>query len=178
MSTTITPSLSVYPNRLEKAKEITAWLISIKAMRPAMEKGCVHIQKEGYPIDTGANGLVKYPDLLPFGKKINGVCVHAGKDDRFIFTSLKNFEHFDCPVCHAELNGRLEVSQWLEKKYSRLKCSTCGTESEIHDWRMEPPWSFCDLGFTFWNWRYFKDSFLDEFALRLGCPVRIVEQNN
>lgn len=31
-----------------------------------------------------------------------------------------------------------------------------------------------DLGFTFWNWPTFKDSFLKEFRRKLNCEIEIV----
>jgi hypothetical protein len=130
----------------------------------------------GYGIAEGARRVVERPALLPFGQAVHGLEIIY---KRCIYTPTVNFlEEAGCPECRREVGERLfdSLEEWMPGQTDNFICPLCGFEDDINGFLFLQPCGFSNLGFIFNNWADagFKQSFLDEFAARLGYPVSLV----
>jgi uncharacterized protein YbaR (Trm112 family) len=174
-SISVVPFIENYPNRLEKAQEIIAWLAEIKAIKK--EKTICTPHGQGYAIDEGAKKLVEFPEELPYDLQISGleVITHS-----HIFTSgEKELETVLCPSCKGEIKEYFEnqIHLWESTNEFIVQCPLCQAKHPIHAFHCEPIWGFSNLGFKFWNWTDFTYQFIEDFEHRLGCEVRIVYEH-
>jgi rubredoxin len=84
-----------------------------------------------------------------------------------------------CPQCRREVGEALfeHLEVWMPGESDNFACPACGFEDDINGFVFAQPCAFSDLGFIFNNWpgQYFLRAFLDEFAARLGFPLRVVQ---
>jgi hypothetical protein len=171
--TNIVPVIANFPDKEKKAAEILRWLVEIKAVQPELSE-CINTRSyDAYAIDKGAKKLSTRPRDLPFNESTNGLEIVL---KRTIFDSgSTGIEFAECPVCKTSPNI-IDISKdYKLHGISKIKCSNCECEIEINEFIYHPVWAFSDLGFVFWGWGNFRDSFINEFEKRLGCKVKIVE---
>lgn len=172
-SITIVPKQSSYPNNLVKAREIVAWLVSMKVVKPILSN-CVLSADKGYAISDGARQVTNFPSELPFDLTVNGLELIT---ERHVFHTGENgMEECVCPNCNE--NIALEdwsfINDWYDQTDDKLTCPLCNVATEIHQFSFSPEWGFSDLGFTFWNWPDLTDTFVQAFKQQLGCDISIV----
>ena len=172
-SISIVPKLSVYPNKEFKAKKILQWLISLDIVKPTLSD-CILSSNNGYSISEGANLVSADPGDLPFHLITNGLQIII---ERQIFHTGENgMDEAICPNCNQDISGEGWdfFSEWDEHKNNNLTCPLCNVGIDIHQYNFTPEWGFSDLGFTFWNWPGFTESFLNDFKQKLGCDINLV----
>lgn len=114
---------------------------------------------------------------MPFDLIANGLQIIT---ERQIFDTGENgMEELICPKCNEDLSAEdwSFFNDWYEQKSNDLICPKCNIATNVHQFKISPDWGFSDLGFKFWNWPDFKEGFLEEFKLKLGCEIAIVYQH-
>lgn len=174
----IVPARSMYPNKEQKVLEILAWLVKENIVSPELTDCILDEDNLGYAVADGARNVLTDPQSAPFDLLTSGLEI---VQERTVFYQ-NELEKVTCPSCGANA-GNLEngehVMLWLDEWYGEEKesfeCPSCGKEAGINEYIFQPQWGFSDLGFTFWNWGEFKESFITAFADKLGCPVKVVQ---
>lgn len=174
VSISLVPRISEFKNKDEIVNKTIDWLIEIDAIKSSKSNCVLRLEDVGYAISDGAKKIVTEPKYLPFDLSANGLEV---KLERQIFTSMENgIDELLCPNCSKNIaNEDWDFFyEWASKESNNLTCPKCERSNEIHSYRFDPVWGFCDLGFVFWNWVEFKKEFLDEFENRIGCEMDVV----
>jgi hypothetical protein len=172
-STSIVPVLAAFPGKEKKAAEILNWLIEIKAVKPGLSECTMWMNAPGYEIDKGAKKIIASPGKLPFDMERCGLEIMLKPT---VFGSGDcGLEYVECPVCKATPNIKNATENYKERGISKIVCTGCECEIEINEFIFHPHNAFSDLGFIFWEWKDFKESFIKEFEDRLGCKVKVVE---
>lgn len=172
-SISIVPRQSVFPDREIKAKEILDWLISLDIVQPTFTD-CVLGSTAGYPISKGAKSISLDPELLPFGLWTNGLDIIT---ERRIFDAGQNgIDELICPSCGQNIaeDDWSFFNEWAGGLSNNLTCSSCLEPREIHEYIFNAQWGFSDLGFVFWNWPPFNETFLNDFKRKLGCDIDVI----
>ncbi len=132
----------------------------------------------GYAPGEHWNLAVKYPEEEHFLELwTNGLEIRKGRT--VFWADGGAFEKIECPKCgennlHCEW-GEL-FGQWIENPTSaNLECITCKESSSISEYKFEPIWALSNLGFVFWNWPIFKNSFIIELEKLTGKQIIKVE---
>lgn len=171
--TIIVPQISSFPGHEARAALILRWLAQ-RNIVAAQVSTCGRTGKRmAFAMAPGARRVVERPELLPFGQPVNGLEVVS---KRCIFTPIAGFlEEAGCPECRREIGEALfdSLEEWMPGHTDNFSCPECGHEDDINGFLFLQPCGFSNLGFIFNNWgdAGFKQSFLDEFAERLGYPV-------
>jgi hypothetical protein len=172
-SISIVPKKSAYPDKEAKAKEMLDWLVSLDIVKPTVSD-CVLSSNNGYAIAEGATLISSDPEYLPFFLSTNGLEVIT---ERQVFhTGQNGMDELICPNCKQDIANEdwNFLTEWSDNKSNNLICPLCDVATDIHQFRFTPSWGFSDLGFTFWNWPPFTDSFINDFKEKLGCEIDIV----
>jgi hypothetical protein len=172
-SISIVPRLSAYPDKVIKAKEILNWLVSLDIVKPTLSD-CVLSSDNGYPISNGARLVSTEPEYLPYDLITNGLEIVT---DRQVFhTGQNGIVELICPKCKRDIANEDWgfLSEWSDNKSNNLTCPLCSIGTDIHQFDFTPEWGFSNLGFTFWNWSNFTESFINDFRKKLGSDVNIV----
>ncbi|HAP28093.1 sugar ABC transporter ATPase [Stutzerimonas kunmingensis] len=172
----IVPRISTFPAHEAKARMILRWLAErriVEALPTTCGRG---VGGMGYAIASGARSVVQHPERLPFGEAINGLEVVT---KRCIYTPTRDFaEEAGCPECRREIGEALfeSLDEWMPKQTDNFTCPECGFEDDINGFLFIPACGFSNLGFIFngWGEAGLRQSFLDEFAERLGFKVALV----
>ncbi len=98
---------------------------------------------------------------------------------RQVFQNGQNgTETIKCPNCSfdiIETNWIDVVEEWhSNSKKDSITCPKCSETNSVTEYIFEPVWGFGELGFTFWNWPKFEDSFILELENLLSRKVKIV----
>lgn len=173
----IVPRISTVPAHEARARMILRWLAErriVEALPTTCGRGAARM---GYAIASGARKVVKHPELLPFGRPINGLEVVT---KRCIYTPTRDFaEEAGCPECRREIGEALfeSLDEWMPRQTETFTCPECGFEDDINGFLFIPACAFSNFGFIFNGWAEagFTQAFLDEFAERLGFAVALVE---
>ena len=155
------------------AKEILEWLVLLNIVKPTLSD-CILSSNGGYAISNGARLVSAEPEYLPYDLVANGLEIIT---DRQVFhTGQNGIEELICPNCKKDIaNEDWDfLSEWSDNKSNNLTCPLCNVGADIHQFDFTPEWGFSDLGFTFWNWSSFTESFIINFKQKLGCDVNIV----
>ena len=172
-TTSIVPVLPFFPGKEKKAEEILKWLVEIKAVKPELSECTWYMNCPGYAIDKGAKKLSKKPRELPFGQERCGLEIVL--QPRLFDGGDKGMFFVECPVCKKGPNIFKLVDNYMLHRRSTFKCDECECEIDMNEFIYDPPCVFSDLGFTFWEWKNLKESFIKEFEARLGCKVKVIE---
>ncbi|MBC9252027.1 sugar ABC transporter ATPase [Pseudomonas alcaligenes] len=172
----LVPQISSLPGHEAKAWALLRWLIKrdiVEAQPSTCGRGA---RGMAYAIAPGARAVVEHPERLPFGRPLNGLEVIS---KRCIYTPTVDFlEEAGCPQCRQEIGEALfdSLEEWMPGLTDNFSCPQCGHEDDINGFLFLQPCAFSNLGFIFNNWAEagFRQGFLDEFAERLGQPVRQV----
>ena len=172
----IVPRISTFPAHEAKARMILRWLAErriVEALPTTCGRG---VGGMGYAIASGARSVVQHPEHLPFGEAIN--CLEV-VTRRCIYTPTRDFaEEAGCSECRREIGEALfeSLDEWMPKQTDNFTCPECGFEDDINGFLFIPACAFSNLGFIFngWGEAGLRQSFLDEFAERLGFPVALV----
>jgi hypothetical protein len=172
----IVPQISSFPGHEARARAIVRWLVQQDIVAERQTSCGRTFNKMAHGIAPGARQVVEQPQLLPFGQSVNGLEIVS---KRCIFTPLQDFhEEAGCPQCRQEVGAALfdRLEEWMPGHSDNFICPECGHEDDINGFIFLQPCGFSNLGFIFNNWAeaVFKQSFLDEFAERLGYPVSLV----
>ncbi|AYC31967.1 sugar ABC transporter ATPase [Pseudomonas cavernae] len=179
----IVPQISTFPGHEAKARAILRWLVQQAIVQPQLSHCGRGGDGLGYGIAVGASKVMHVPagaavaDYLPFGQACNGLEVVT---KRCIFTPMQGFDGLArCPECRTEIGEVLldHLENWMPADTDNFICPECGHEDDINGFPFSQPCGFSNLGFIFNNWpaASFKQSFLDEFAQRLGRPIVLVQ---
>ncbi|WP_417661243.1 sugar ABC transporter ATPase [Pseudomonas sp.] len=173
----IVPQISSFPGHEGRARLIVRWLVQQKIIEEQMTTCGRTFKKMAYGIAPGARRVVEHPELLPFEQPVNGLEIVTR---RCIFTPQKNFkEEAGCPECRQEIGEALfdSLENWMPGHTDNFICPECRHEDDINGFLYLQPCGFSNLGFIFNNWAdaVFKQTFVDEFAERLGYAVRVVQ---
>lgn len=107
-----------------------------------------------------------------------GFRVQKSGRQKFVFTNYEGgLEAAWCPVCEKNIVNHFYemVEGWYNAAgYPSVKCPLCATASDIRSYRLDPQWGFSEIGFEFWNLGELLDVFVDEFAEKLGEPIRYI----
>lgn len=169
----IVPRQSAYPQKEIKAKEILEWLISLDIIKPTTSD-CILSASEGYAISDGAKSVSKESELLPYNLRINGLEIIS---ERQVFhTGQNGIEELICPICNQDISNEDWdfLNKWSDNQSNNIICPLCNVAKDIHQFKFTPKWGFSDLGFTFWNWTPFTDTFIGNFKNKLNCDVDLV----
>ena len=174
--TILVPQISTLPNHEARARLMLRWLVQRNVVE-AQPSTCGRSgNRMAYAIAPGAKRVVEQPDLLPFGRPVNGLEVVT---KRCIYTPTRRFlEEAGCPNCRKEVGEALfdSLEEWTPKVTDNFTCPLCGFEDDINGFLFLQPCGFSNLGFIFNNWgaARFKPSFIEAFAERVGYAVREV----
>ena len=175
-SISIVPRQSTYPDHKNKAAAILHWLTQLDIVQPTLSD-CILGSGGGYAIAEGAKEVTPHPELLPFDRITNGLSIVT---ERQVFDTGENFiDTLTCPACKQDIASYDWdfLNPWSRNESDNLTCPRCRHETEIHHYTFEPDWGFSNLGFTFWNWPGFTDSFIAEFKKKLNSEIAIVHQH-
>ncbi|MEH6367839.1 MULTISPECIES: sugar ABC transporter ATPase [Pseudomonas] len=172
----VVPLISSFPGHEGRARAVVRWLVQQNIIAEQVTTCGRTFQCMAYAIAPGARKVVKHPDLLPFGQPVNGLEIIT---KRCIFTPQEGFkEEAGCPECRQEIGEALfdSLEDWMPGRTDNFTCPECRFEDDINGFLFLQPCAFSNLGFIFNNWAdaEFKQSFLDDFAERLGFGVRVV----
>lgn len=172
-SVSLVPELSLCNDRKQKANEILKWLISIDAVK-SEPSDCILSSEYGYSISEGASKITAEPEYLPFELVVNGLEIIT---ERQVFHAGENgIETLICPNCREDIASEdwEFLNKWSSGESNNLTCPKCRVGAEIHNFKFIPAWGFSDLGFTFWNWPAFTDTFIEGFKRQVGCDIEVV----
>lgn len=121
---------------------------------------------------------VRHPEEKGFLDLLtNGFRVQRG---RTVFCAGgEEFEKIGCPTC-GENNlgcdwGKL-FGKWVEAPNSaQLVCKSCEKSSSISEYTFTPKWALSNLGFIFWNWPMFSNSFISKLEKLTGKKIELVQ---
>lgn len=172
----IVPQISSFPGHEGAARLMLRWLVQKNIVQPEVTTCGLNASRMAYAIGEGARRVVEHPELLPFGQPVNGLEIIT---KRCIFTPVNGFkEEAGCPECRQEIGEALfdSLEEWFPGHTDNFICPECAHEDDINGFLFLQPCGFSNLGFIFNGWgdAVFKASFLDEFAERLDCKVRLV----
>jgi len=172
-SISIVPRQSEYAGKEIKAKEILAWLVSLDIVKPVLSD-CVLSSTNGYAVSNGANAITTESEYLPFHLGANGLEIITSR--QVFHTGQNGIEILTCPHCKQDIANENWnfLNEWGDHKSNNLTCPLCKVGTDIHQFNFTPEWGFSDMGFTFWNWPGFTESFINDFKQQLGCEVNIV----
>ena len=169
----VVPQISSFPGHEARAALILRWLTQRNIVAAQVSTCGRTGNRMAFAVAPGARRVVEQPELLPFGQPVNGLEVVS---KRCIFTPTAGFlGEAGCPECRQEIGEALfdSLEEWMPGHTDNFSCPECGHEDDINGFLFLQPCGFSNLGFIFNNWGEagFKQSFLDEFAERLGYPV-------
>lgn len=172
----IVPQISTFPAHEAAAGRMLRWLIHKNIVDSQLSTCGLAGNRMAYCIAEGARRVVEHPARLPFGVPINGLQIVT---KRCIFTPAKGFlEEAGCPHCRREVGEPLfeSLDEWYPGDTDNFMCPACGFEDDINGFLFLQPCGFSNLGFIFNDWApaQFNTAFIDAFAERLDCPVRLV----
>jgi hypothetical protein len=182
MQSIIVPQISTYPAPEVRARKVLAWLMAQQIIAEQLSTCGAHGNRMAYAISPGVRQVMDIPpgvvaeDCLPFGRSVYGLEVVT---QRCIFTPERGFEQrARCPECRKQVGEVLleSLESWMPGETENFICPHCDHEDDINAFPFSQACGFSNLGFIFNNCdgQYFKASFLDEFAERLGRPVSLV----
>jgi hypothetical protein len=183
MQSIIVPQISTYPAPEARARKVLAWLVTQQIIAEQLSTCGLNGNRMAYAITEGARQVMEIPDgvaledCLPFGRSVHGLEVVT---QRCIFTPEKGFEQrARCPECRKQVGEVLleSLESWMPGETENFICPHCEHEDDINAFPFTQACGFSNLGFIFnnCNGAYFKASFLDEFAERLGRPISLVQ---
>lgn len=174
-SISIVPKKSSYPDNAKKAQEILNWLISKDIVKPTLSDCILSSSKRGYAISNGASQITLFPINI-WNTNPNGLEIIT---KRQVFDTGGNWiDELICPACTKNITfNDCDLSPWEKNQSDDLICLRCGHQTEINNFIFRPDWGFSNLGFTFWNWPYFTNDFIEDFKRKLKCDVSIVDQH-
>lgn len=172
----IVPRMSTIPVHEARARAILRWLVREKIVEESLSTCGLTGNRMAHAIGEGARKVVEHPELLPFGKRINGLEIVT---KRCIYTPLDDFlEEAGCPECRREIGEALfdSLEDWMPGQTDNFTCPECAHEDDINGFLFLQPCAFSNLGFIFNGWADagFRQSFLDDFADWLDQPVAVV----
>ncbi len=173
----IVPQISSFPGHEGAARLMLRWLVQKNMVEAQLSTCGLTGNRMGYAIAEGARQVVEQPEALPFGQPVNGLEIIT---QRCIFMPEAGFrEEAGCPECQKEVGPVLfeSLDDWYPGHTDNFICPECGHEDDINGFIFLQPCGFSDLGFIFngWGAATLKPSFVQAFAERLDCKVRLVE---
>jgi hypothetical protein len=135
---------------------------------------CILGSNQGSAISSAAKSIATEPEFLPFFSGVTGLetVTHRG----VFHTGENGLDHLICPNCRQDIANQDWdfLNEWSNNISNNLTCPLCKVSTDIHRYEFAPELGFSDLGFTFWNWPVFAQSFIEEFKQKLDCDVDIV----
>ena len=175
----IVPQISSYPGPEARARRILRWLVELDIVEPRLTACGIGHGGQGYAMAPGADKVLDLPAgvALPLGQPRTSLEIVT---ERCIYTPERGFaKRARCPQCRREIGEALfeHLEVWMPGESDNFECPECGFEDDLNGFVFAQPCAFSDLGFIFNNWpgQYFLRGFLDEFAARLGFPIRVVQ---
>lgn len=171
----LVPKISSLPEAEARARLMLRWLAGQRLVA-AQQSTCGRLGNGmGHAIDEGARRL-PHAERLPFGQPCNGLQVVT---KRCIYTPTHDFlEEAGCPECRQEVGVALfeSLDEWSAGVSDNFTCPECGHEDDINGFLFLQPCAFSNLAFVFNGWppECFSPALLEQFAERLGFPVRLV----
>ena len=171
----IVPQISTFPDAEGKARQVLRWLHKRQLVAAELST-CGRLgNRMAYAIAEGARQL-PHAERLPFGQPCNGLQVVT---KRCIYTPSRDFlEEAGCPQCRQEVGVALfeSLDEWSVGVSDNFTCPECGHEDDINGFLFLQPCAFSNLAFVFNGWppECFSPALLEQFAERLGFPVRLV----
>lgn len=171
----LVPTISSLPEAEARARLMLRWLTGQRLVA-AQQSTCGRLGNGmGHAIDEGAQRL-PHAERLPFGQPCNGLQVVT---KRCIYTPSRDFlEEAGCPQCRQEVGVALfeSLDEWSVGVSDNFTCPECGHEDDINGFLFLQPCAFSNLAFVFNGWppECFSPALLEQFAERLGFPVRLV----
>jgi len=161
---------------LNLGNEILAWLVDRYIVSSA-PSDCILSDKRGYAPGPKFYDVVNIDPVTDITLRLrtNGLEIVVG---RTVFYNTAGPNPF-CPKCNASFNDHSAWSDAANEWYGDngpglLTCDQCGNIQSVTRWRYDPAWGFGNLGFKFWNWPQFKQSFIEEVTNRLAHQTVLV----
>lgn len=159
------------------ATQIIEYLVAEEIISTKMSDNVLGTDK-GYCPGRNWQKVVKYPDEKQFLELwTNGLDVI--KKRNIFYADGGEFNAINCPICgvnNLECDWGELFGEWLEDpKSADLECIKCKQSNSISEYIFEPTWALSNLGFVFWNWPIFKDSFIAELKEFTGKRIIKVE---
>jgi hypothetical protein len=153
------------------------FLISEEIISHKMAENVLGAEK-GYVPGKKWQKVVEYLEEKQFlDLRTNGVRIV--KKRNIFYADGREFDAIKCPNCGAnnlECDwGELFVKWQNDPEKSGLKCKNCQRTNSISEFEFEPVWALSNLGFVFWNWPIFKNSFIAELQELTGKRIIKVE---
>ncbi|SDU29163.1 sugar ABC transporter ATPase [Geopseudomonas guangdongensis] len=174
----IVPQISSYPGAEARARKILRWLVERDIVEARLTPCGIGAGGLGYAMAAGAERVLDLPPgvALPLGRPRTSLEIVT---ERCIYMPERGFaRRARCPQCRREIGEALfeHLEEWMPGETDNFECPECAFEDDINGFVFAQPCAFSDLGFIFNNWpgEYFLRAFLDEFAERLGFPIRVV----
>jgi hypothetical protein len=172
--------ISIVPLKISKsevaplAEKVINWLLSQKIIKEP-KTACVLGSSDGYPPGDNYVNIIDGNDYL-LELETNGLDV---KMTREVFHNGGNgVDRILCPSCSYNIYesdwGSLIDEWYKETGEDMITCPECETPHSIADYKFDPPWAFGDVGFTFWNWPSFTESFINDLEILTGKSLVIV----
>jgi hypothetical protein len=182
MQSIIVPQISTYPAPEARARKVLAWLTAQQIVAEQLSTCGSHGNRMAYGITEGIRQVMDIPeglapeDCLPFGRSVHGLEIVT---QRCIFTPEQGFDkRARCPECRKQVGEVLleSLESWMPGETENFICPHCDHEDDINAFPFSQACGFSNLGFIFNNCdgQYFKPSFLEDFAERLGRPISLV----
>jgi len=101
-------------------------------------------------------------------------------NSRQVFDSGSNdVERIVCPSCDENIIDRIDwitaIDNWyLNSGENKIDCPNCFYVDSIQHYIFDPAWGFGELGFVFWNWPEFKNSFIKEIGELINSKFKVV----
>lgn len=137
---------------------------------------CVLGEGYGYAPGPKYQKAVGKLDPMLLQLQINGLKVIP---KRTVFDAGGAGFSLECPTCSTafdEVAGWGDsVGEWFEQSGTALlQCPKCHASNPVLKWKHDPKYAFGNLGFEFWNWLPFTDTFIEQVRSRLGHRIVIV----
>lgn len=157
--------------------QILNHLLAEEIISPEMSDNVLGADK-GYCPGKSWQKVVEYPEERHFLELwTNGLDII--KKRNVFYADGGEFDAIKCPSCGAnnlECDWGDLFGEWLEDpKSADLECIKCKQSNSISEYIFEPTWALSNLGFVFWNWPIFKDSFIAELSELTGKRIIKVE---
>lgn len=159
------------------ATQIFEYLVAKKIIGSEMSDNVLS-SKKGYCPGENWRKAVEYPEESHFLELwTNGLDIV--KKRNVFYADGSEFEAINCPKCgtnNLECDWGELFGKWIEDpKSAGLECADCEHSNSISEFIFKPTWALSNLGFVFWNWPIFKDSFITELQELTGKRIIKVE---
>ena len=173
--------ISLVPRNVSKsevsviADKVIKWLCRQNIITD-IRTDCVLGSDDGYPPGANFESVTDGNEDGLLSLQTNGLALLTEK--QVFDNGSHGVEAVSCPNCGhniIDMNWGDLINEWQnETGEDKIICQNCQSTNSIVDYKFDPAWAFGYLGFTFWNWPPFKESFIRDFETLTGKSMVIV----